>query len=396
MLATGSAPKSLPGLDIDGERVITSDARAEAGPGAQLGRSSWAAASSASSSPASGARSAPRSRSSRRCRTCCRPEEESSSKLLERAFRRRGIKFELGARFESVKHTDTGVIVTLATARPSTPSCCWSRSAAARSRPGLGFEEAGVEIERGFVMVDEYCRTSVPDVSAVGDLIPTLQLAHVGFAEGILVAEHSPGLNPRADRLRRRAADHLLRPRGRLGRHHLRAGRASAGIEIVEFTYDLAGNAKSQILQHRRARSRSSRAEGRPGRSASTWSAAASASSITEGQLIYNWEALPAEVAQLIHPHPTQSEAIGEAIWRSPASRCTSTTESKPLEHSERESKSNDAGLRTMPQLGESVTEGTVTRWLKKEGERVEADEPLLEVSTDKVDTEIPSPAAAS
>ncbi|GLW21187.1 MULTISPECIES: 2-oxoglutarate dehydrogenase, E2 component, dihydrolipoamide succinyltransferase [Microbispora] len=48
----------------------------------------------------------------------------------------------------------------------------------------------------------------------------------------------------------------------------------------------------------------------------------------------------------------------------------------------------------TMPQLGESVTEGTVTRWLKKEGERVEADEPLLEVSTDKVDTEIPSPSA--
>ena len=48
----------------------------------------------------------------------------------------------------------------------------------------------------------------------------------------------------------------------------------------------------------------------------------------------------------------------------------------------------------TMPRLGESVTEGTVTRWLKKEGEQVEADEPLLEVSTDKVDTEIPSPAS--
>src|SRR5260370_15681113 len=47
----------------------------------------------------------------------------------------------------------------------------------------------------------------------------------------------------------------------------------------------------------------------------------------------------------------------------------------------------------SMPQLGESVTEGTVTRWLKKEGEHVTVDEPLLEVSTDKVDTEIPSPA---
>src|SRR5262249_22378833 len=48
----------------------------------------------------------------------------------------------------------------------------------------------------------------------------------------------------------------------------------------------------------------------------------------------------------------------------------------------------------TMPRLGESVTEGTITRWLKQEGDRVEADEPLLGVSTDKVDTEIPAPAA--
>ncbi len=50
----------------------------------------------------------------------------------------------------------------------------------------------------------------------------------------------------------------------------------------------------------------------------------------------------------------------------------------------------------TLPALGESVTEGTVTRWLKAEGEQVEADEPLLEVSTDKVDTEIPAPAAGT
>ncbi|MEP6599119.1 MAG: biotin/lipoyl-containing protein, partial [Actinomycetota bacterium] len=48
----------------------------------------------------------------------------------------------------------------------------------------------------------------------------------------------------------------------------------------------------------------------------------------------------------------------------------------------------------TMPRLGESVTEGTVTRWLKNEGDHVDADEPLLEVSTDKVDTEVPSPAS--
>ena len=50
----------------------------------------------------------------------------------------------------------------------------------------------------------------------------------------------------------------------------------------------------------------------------------------------------------------------------------------------------------TMPALGESVTEGTVTRWLKSVGDRVEVDEPLLEVSTDKVDTEIPAPVAGT
>src|SRR5437867_6387446 len=49
-----------------------------------------------------------------------------------------------------------------------------------------------------------------------------------------------------------------------------------------------------------------------------------------------------------------------------------------------------------MPELGESITEGTITRWLKQEGDRVEADEPLFEVSTDKVDTEVPSPVAGT
>ena len=47
-----------------------------------------------------------------------------------------------------------------------------------------------------------------------------------------------------------------------------------------------------------------------------------------------------------------------------------------------------------MPELGESITEGTITRWIKQEGDRVEVDEPLFEVSTDKVDTEVPSPVA--
>ena len=66
-------------------------------------------------------------------------------------------------------------------------------------------------------------------------------------------------------------------------------------------------------------------------------------------------------------------------------------TESKPSAEL-----SASATLVKMPELGESVTEGTVTRWLKKVGDKVEVDEPLVEVSTDKVDTEIPSPVAGA
>ena len=60
----------------------------------------------------------------------------------------------------------------------------------------LGYEEAGISMDRGYVLVDDKCRTNIAGIWAVGDLIPTLQLAHVGFAEGMLVAEEIAGLNP--------------------------------------------------------------------------------------------------------------------------------------------------------------------------------------------------------
>ena len=121
-------------------------------------------------------------------------EDESSAKLLQRAFRRRGIGFELGARFESVKHTDSGVTVTLAGGKTLDAELLLVAVGRGPVSADLGYEEAGVEMERGYVKVDEYCRTSVPTISAVGDLIATPQLAHVGFAEGILVAERIGGL----------------------------------------------------------------------------------------------------------------------------------------------------------------------------------------------------------
>ena len=316
VLSTGSEPKSLPGLDIDGERVITSDhaLRLDRVPrsavilgGGVIGvefasvwRSFGAEVTLVEMLP-----------------HLLPPEEESSSKLLERAFRRRGISYELGTRFEGVKESGNGVAVTLDGGRVLEAELLLVAVGRGPVSAGLGYEEAGVAVERGFVKVDEYCRTSVPTISAVGDLIPGPQLAHAGFAEGILVAERVAGLDVTP-------IDYDGVPRITYSEPEVAsvgitsATAAERGIEITEFTYNLGGNGKSVILQTQGAAkviaAASGGPDGQPGPVLGVHLVGSRVGElIAEGQLIYNWEALPLDVAQLIHPHPTQSEAIGEA-----------------------------------------------------------------------------------
>jgi dihydrolipoamide dehydrogenase len=148
-------------------------------------------------------------------------------------------------------------------------------------------------------------------VYAVGDLIPTLQLAHVGFAEGILVAEHIAGLPvvpidyagvPRITYSEPEVAS--------VGLTEAQA-RERYGDDVTTLTYDLAGNGKSQILKTKGAVKLVATKDGPVLGVHMVGSRVGEL--IAEAQLIYNWEALPGEVAALIHPHPTQSEALGEA-----------------------------------------------------------------------------------
>jgi len=309
LLATGSYARTLPGLDIDGKRIITSDhaLRLERVPesvvilgGGVIGcefasvwRSFGAEVTIVEALP-----------------HLVPLEEESSSKQLERAFRKRGITFHLGVKFTGAEPGEQGVTVSLDSGKTIEAELLLVAVGRGPTSAELGYEEAGVTMDRGFVLTDEYCQTNVPTISAVGDLIPTLQLAHVGFAEGILVAERLAGL-PVVP------IDYFGVPRitysePEVASVGLTAAQAKeAGHDVVELSYDLAGNGKSQILKTAGSVKLVAAKDGPVLGVHMVGSRVGEL--IAEAQLIYNWEALPAEVAQLIHPHPTMSEAVGEA-----------------------------------------------------------------------------------
>lgn len=315
VLASGSYSRSLPGLEIDGERVITSEhaLRLDRVPssvvvlgGGVIG-CEFASVWKSFGADVTIVEALPR---------LVAAEDEASSKALERAFRKRKIAFRTGTPFQSVTHTETGVAVTVEgpTGEQSVIEAELLLVAVGRgpSTDGLGYDEQGVAMERGFVLADERCRTNLDGVYAVGDIVPGLQLAHRGFAQGIFVAEDIAGLDPQP-------IDEAAIPRVTYSHPELAsvglteaAAKERYGDDAVEsLTYDLGGNGKSQILKTQGFVKLVRRTDGpvvgihlagdRVGEL------------IGEAQLIYGWEGYPEDVAPLVHAHPTQNEALGEA-----------------------------------------------------------------------------------
>ncbi|NDE71514.1 MAG: dihydrolipoyl dehydrogenase, partial [Actinobacteria bacterium] len=237
-------------------------------------------------------------------------EDESSSKQLERAFRKRGINFELGSKFTGATTSSSGVTVTLENGKSFTAELLLVAVGRGPVSQNLGYEEQGVKIDRGYVIVDEKCRTSVPGIWAVGDLIPTLQLAHVGFQEGIMVAEEIAGLNPRP--INYDGVPRVTYSEPEVASVGLTTAAAKAkGYEVVELNYDLAGNGKAQILK---TAGSIKLVAAKNGPVLGIHMVGARVGELlAEAQLIFNWEAEAADVAPLIHAHPTLSEAMGEA-----------------------------------------------------------------------------------
>jgi dihydrolipoamide dehydrogenase len=308
VLATGSYAKSLPGLEIGG-RIMTSEQalsldfvppRVVVLGGGVIGVE-FASVFRSFGSEVTIVEALPR---------LVAAEDEAVSKTLERSFRKRGIAFRTGVRFEGASQSGDTVTVSLEGGDTLEADLLLVAVGRGPVTDGLGYAEAGVTLDRGYVVTDERLRTGVEGVYAVGDIVPGLQLAHRGFAQGIFVAEEIAGMSPAV-------VDEAGIPRvtycdpeiTSVGLTEAQAREKYGEVETYE--YNLGGNGKSQILQTqgfvKLVREKDGPVVGvhmigaRMGEQAG------------EAQLVYNWEALPEDVAGLIHAHPTQNEALGEA-----------------------------------------------------------------------------------
>ena len=311
VLASGSYPRSLPGLELGG-RVITSEGAIALDyvprhvvvlGGGVIGvefASVWKSFGSEVTIIEALPHLVPN-------------EDESVSKQFERAFRKRGINFHLGTRFQSVSQDENGVVVTLEDGKTVEAELLLVAVGRGPSTAGLGYEEVGVTMDRGFVITDERLVTSIPGVYAVGDIVPGLQLAHRGFQHGIFVAEDIAGLNPMP-------VSDLTIPKvtyshpevASVGLGEAEAREQHGTDNITVYDYNLAGNGKSHII----------------GTSGSIKVVRVNDGPILgihmigdrvgeligEAQLVVSWEAYPDDLAPLLHAHPTQDEALGEAF----------------------------------------------------------------------------------
>ncbi|WBL18141.1 MULTISPECIES: dihydrolipoyl dehydrogenase [Citricoccus] len=239
-------------------------------------------------------------------------EDPSIIKILEREFKKKKIKSNLGTFFDKVEETDSGVKVTLADGKEFEAEVCLVAVGRGPNTEGLGFEEQGITLDRGFVITDERLHTGVGNIYAIGDIVPGVQLAHRGYQQGIFVAEEIAGNNPLIVEDVNIPKVTFTEPEIMSVGYSQPKAEEKFGKENIEVTeYNLAGNGKSSILGTggviKMVRQKDGAIIGVHGIGKRI------SEQIGEAQLIVNWEAYPEDVAAFIHAHPTQNESLGEA-----------------------------------------------------------------------------------
>ena len=309
VVATGSAPKMIGGIER-GNRVITSDEALSLGVpksaivlgGGAIGvefASVWASFGA----QVTVVEMLP---------TLVPLEDADLGKELAKQFKRRGITSMTGAKLEEAKVTDHGVTAQISTdGKTETVEAEVLLVAIGRGPVTTGIENAGIALDqRGYVTVDANLQTSVPGVYAVGDCIATPALAHVAFAEGMYVAELLAGQNPlpiNYDAVPR--ATYCMPEVAAVGLTEAQA--RERGHDVVTSKVALGHIGKAVILGTSGFCKLVSAKDG--ALLGAHFIGARVTELVAEAMLAVGWEAMPSEIAQFIHPHPTLTEAMGEA-----------------------------------------------------------------------------------
>lgn len=313
VLATGSAPRALPGLDFDGERILSSDHVLELDTvpprvaiigGGAIG-CEFVSLLAEVGSDVTLIEALP---------TLLPGVDAEVSEVVARSFEKRGVKVHTAAKVRGAD--DSGeLVVRFETDAGGQQVVVDKLVVSVGRRPrvdGIGLEGSGIELDGGYVVVDSFQRTAVPGVYAVGDLVPGPALAHVGFAEAIVAIKSILG-EPVVP------LDHDKVPWGIYCHPEVAfAGLSEVvarerGHDVVTSVHRFGGNSRALIMGEPDGLVKIVAERDGPllgVHIVGPWATEL----LAEGYLAVNWEATAADVGALIHPHPTLSELFGESV----------------------------------------------------------------------------------
>lgn len=239
-------------------------------------------------------------------------EDEAISKGLEKAFKQRGINFQVGTRFANAQEDEGGVTVNTEDGQSLRADYLLVAIGRAPNTADMGYPEQGIPMDRGFVLANERLHTGVGNIYAVGDIVPGLQLAHRAMMQGVFVAEEIAGMAPKVVENDNIPRVTFCEPEiASVGLTEARAKEVYGAGNVIAKESNLLGNAKSQMLK---AAGFVKLVQVKDGPIVGFHALGQRmGEQIGEGQLIVNWEADADDLAYLTHTHPTQNEVIGEA-----------------------------------------------------------------------------------
>ena len=317
VLASGSVPRTIPGFDVDGRIVMTSDEvlMLERLPSSAVVIGGGAIGCEFASMMSDLGVQVTILEALPKILPGC---DADVANVVVRSFQKRGIQIRTGVPVTGHEpQSDGGTIVRFGEGEEVRVDQVVVSVGRRPYADLLGLEGTAVQVDRGFVQVDQWCRTSEPGVYAIGDLIATPQLAHVGFAEAIMVVKDILGENPVPVDYGKVPWAIYCFPEVAFAGYSEDAAK-EAGYDVVTSKHQYRGNSRAQIIGEIEGLVKII-AEKRPDGTAGTvlgvhmvgpW--------VTEqlgaGYLAVNWEATVDEVAHYIQPHPSLSELFGESV----------------------------------------------------------------------------------